>query len=136
MLQQRLPCVFVLRRTQRVDKKETMAEKDDNLSLPKGMLFFVVCSLFIVVSLSLCCATATVSKLIKEMLPEDVKCSNDTRDLILECCVGMVLFCCKYNFIYIVLIFFKKLKFKTLHNLTTTTNLHICRIHSLDFFRS
>lgn len=35
---------------------------------------------------------ATVSKLIKEMIPEDVKCSNDTRDLILECCVGKRLF--------------------------------------------
>jgi len=45
-----------------------MAEKDDNLSLPK----------------------ATVSKLIKEMIPEDVKCSNDTRDLILECCVEFI----------------------------------------------
>eukprot|EP00026_Physarum_polycephalum_P015686 Phypoly_transcript_16424.p1 GENE.Phypoly_transcript_16424~~Phypoly_transcript_16424.p1 ORF type:complete len:237 (+),score=75.52 Phypoly_transcript_16424:29-712(+) len=46
-----------------------MADKgDDNLSLPK----------------------ATVSKLIKEMLPEDVKCSNDTRDLILECCVEFI----------------------------------------------
>ncbi|EFA78852.1 putative histone-like transcription factor [Heterostelium album PN500] len=41
------------------------SEKDDNLSLPK----------------------ATVSKLIKEVLPEGVKCSTETRDLILECCV-------------------------------------------------
>eukprot|EP01111_Echinosteliopsis_oligospora_P008926 TRINITY_DN2519_c0_g1_i1.p1 TRINITY_DN2519_c0_g1~~TRINITY_DN2519_c0_g1_i1.p1 ORF type:complete len:148 (-),score=38.95 TRINITY_DN2519_c0_g1_i1:73-516(-) len=45
-----------------------MAEKDENLTLPK----------------------ATVSKLIKEMLPEDVRCSNDTRDLILECCVEFI----------------------------------------------
>lgn len=41
--------------------------------------------------------TATVSKLIKEMIPEDVKCSNDTRDLILECCVGTLL-CYVYLF--------------------------------------
>jgi len=44
-----------------------MADKDD-LSLPK----------------------ATVSKLIKEMLPDDVKCANETRDLILECCVEFI----------------------------------------------
>ncbi|KAN0011739.1 hypothetical protein ACTFIU_007305 [Dictyostelium citrinum] len=43
-------------------------DKEDNLSLPK----------------------ATVSKLIKEMLPQDVKCSNETRDLILECCVEFI----------------------------------------------
>jgi len=44
-----------------------MAEKDDQ-KLPK----------------------ATVSKLIKEMLPDDVKCANETRDLILECCVEFI----------------------------------------------
>ncbi|KAF2073461.1 hypothetical protein CYY_005211 [Polysphondylium violaceum] len=43
-------------------------DKDDNLSLPK----------------------ATVSKLIKEMLPNDIRCSNETRDLILECCVEFI----------------------------------------------
>jgi hypothetical protein len=31
---------------------------------------------------------ATITKLIKEILPEDVKCANETRDLIMECCVG------------------------------------------------
>jgi histone H3/H4 len=31
---------------------------------------------------------ATVAKVIKDMLPKDVKCANDTKDLILECCVG------------------------------------------------
>ncbi|GAM27702.1 hypothetical protein SAMD00019534_108780 [Acytostelium subglobosum LB1] len=43
-------------------------EKEDNLTLPK----------------------ATVSKLIKEVLPKDVKCSVETRDLILECCVEFI----------------------------------------------
>eukprot|EP00276_Gloeochaete_wittrockiana_P015775 CAMPEP_0184349934 /NCGR_PEP_ID=MMETSP1089-20130417/37367_1 /TAXON_ID=38269 ORGANISM="Gloeochaete wittrockiana, Strain SAG46.84" /NCGR_SAMPLE_ID=MMETSP1089 /ASSEMBLY_ACC=CAM_ASM_000445 /LENGTH=146 /DNA_ID=CAMNT_0026682455 /DNA_START=20 /DNA_END=460 /DNA_ORIENTATION=- len=33
---------------------------------------------------------ATVSKLIKDMLPEDIRCSNDARDLILECCVEFI----------------------------------------------
>ncbi|KYQ89344.1 putative histone-like transcription factor [Tieghemostelium lacteum] len=41
---------------------------NDNLTLPK----------------------ATVSKLIKEMLPNDIKCSNETRDMILECCVEFI----------------------------------------------
>ena len=31
---------------------------------------------------------ATVNKLIREMLPNDIKCANETRDLIVECCVG------------------------------------------------
>jgi hypothetical protein len=39
----------------------------------------------------LICTAATVSKLIKEMMPEDIKCAGDTRDLILECCVGTCL---------------------------------------------
>ncbi|KAJ2254939.1 negative cofactor 2 transcription regulator complex subunit ncb2, partial [Coemansia sp. RSA 455] len=29
---------------------------------------------------------ATVYKLIAEMLPEDIVCAKDTRDLLLECC--------------------------------------------------
>jgi len=33
---------------------------------------------------------ATVAKLIKEMLPPHIKCTNDTRDLILECCVEFI----------------------------------------------
>jgi hypothetical protein len=31
---------------------------------------------------------ATVQKLINEMMPEDVVCAKDTRDLLIECCVG------------------------------------------------
>ncbi|CAO3666856.1 unnamed protein product [Rhizopus stolonifer] len=38
---------------------------DDELSLPK----------------------ATVQKLISEMMPEDVVCAKDTRDLLIDCCV-------------------------------------------------
>eukprot|EP01112_Ceratiomyxa_fruticulosa_P018087 TRINITY_DN573_c0_g1_i1.p1 TRINITY_DN573_c0_g1~~TRINITY_DN573_c0_g1_i1.p1 ORF type:complete len:159 (+),score=35.70 TRINITY_DN573_c0_g1_i1:540-1016(+) len=41
---------------------------DDSLSLPK----------------------ATITKMIKESLPNDIKCANDTRDLILECCVQFI----------------------------------------------
>jgi len=41
---------------------------DDDLSLPK----------------------ATVQKLIQELLPQDVACAKDTRDLIIECCVEFI----------------------------------------------
>eukprot|EP01096_Ripella_sp_DP13-Kostka_P012047 TRINITY_DN4959_c0_g1_i1.p1 TRINITY_DN4959_c0_g1~~TRINITY_DN4959_c0_g1_i1.p1 ORF type:complete len:160 (+),score=64.37 TRINITY_DN4959_c0_g1_i1:87-566(+) len=41
---------------------------DDGLSLPK----------------------ATVAKLIKDFLPDDIKCSLEARDLVLDCCVEFV----------------------------------------------
>ncbi|KAK4689523.1 hypothetical protein P7C73_g548, partial [Tremellales sp. Uapishka_1] len=43
---------------------------DDDLSLPK----------------------ATVFKLIQEMLPEDLSCSREAKDIMLECCVGTISF--------------------------------------------
>jgi histone H3/H4 len=33
---------------------------------------------------------ATIAKLIKEILPEDIKCAQETRDLILECCIEFI----------------------------------------------
>ncbi|EJD01086.1 histone-fold-containing protein [Fomitiporia mediterranea MF3/22] len=44
------------------------AALDDELSLPK----------------------ATVAKMISELLPNDVSCAKDTRDLIIECCVEFI----------------------------------------------
>ncbi|KAF9398846.1 negative cofactor 2 transcription regulator complex subunit ncb2 [Mortierella sp. AD011] len=41
---------------------------DDDLSLPKGMLH----------------------KLINEMMPDDIACAKDTRDLLIECCVEFI----------------------------------------------
>jgi len=41
---------------------------DDDLSLPK----------------------ATVAKMISELLPAEVTCSKDTRDLVIECCVEFI----------------------------------------------
>ncbi|KAI8054473.1 histone-fold-containing protein [Syncephalis plumigaleata] len=41
---------------------------DDDLSLPK----------------------ATVQKLINEMMPPDIACAKETRDLLIECCVGKI----------------------------------------------
>ncbi|KAG5456979.1 MAG: hypothetical protein BJ554DRAFT_3125 [Olpidium bornovanus] len=36
---------------------------------------------------------ATTQKLIQEFLPSDITCPKETRDLIVECCVGMELIC-------------------------------------------
>jgi len=41
---------------------------DDDLSLPK----------------------ATVTKLISEMMPDDITCAKDTRDLLIDCCVEFI----------------------------------------------
>jgi len=44
------------------------APGDDDLSLPK----------------------ATVSKMISELLPNDIVCAKETRDLVIECCVEFI----------------------------------------------
>jgi hypothetical protein len=33
---------------------------------------------------------ATVQKLINEMMPDDIVCAKDTRDLLIDCCVGKI----------------------------------------------
>ncbi|CAG8567606.1 12761_t:CDS:2 [Racocetra persica] len=50
--------------------RETLGNNgaDDDLSLPK----------------------ATVTKLITEMLPPDINCAKDTRDLLIDCCVEFI----------------------------------------------
>jgi hypothetical protein len=35
------------------------------------------------------CHAATMTKIIKEMLPPDVRVAKDAQDLLVECCVGM-----------------------------------------------
>ncbi|KAF9378277.1 negative cofactor 2 transcription regulator complex subunit ncb2, partial [Podila verticillata] len=47
---------------------DTERGNDDDLSLPK----------------------ATVQKLINEMMPDDIACAKDTRDLLIECCVEFI----------------------------------------------
>ncbi|RKP08116.1 histone-fold-containing protein [Thamnocephalis sphaerospora] len=47
---------------------ETSGGADDDLSLPK----------------------ATVQKLINEMMPADISCAKETRDLLIECCVEFI----------------------------------------------
>ncbi|CAG8558396.1 3907_t:CDS:2, partial [Ambispora leptoticha] len=50
------------------DEHEAAGGIDDELSLPK----------------------ATVQKLITEMLPADIVCAKDTRDLLIDCCVEFI----------------------------------------------
>ncbi|KAI8339224.1 histone-fold-containing protein [Chlamydoabsidia padenii] len=50
------------------DNERSGSTGDDDLSLPK----------------------ATVQKLINEMMPDDVVCAKDTRDLLIECCVEFI----------------------------------------------
>ena len=47
---------------------------DEDLSLPKGMDF----------------NEATMSKLIQELLPPDITCAKDTKDLLTDCCVEFI----------------------------------------------
>ncbi|KAF9923486.1 negative cofactor 2 transcription regulator complex subunit ncb2 [Linnemannia zychae] len=37
-----------------------------------------------------CHHLATVQKLINEMMPEDITCAKDTRDLLIDCCVEFI----------------------------------------------
>ena len=37
-----------------------------------------------------CSIAATMTKIIKEMLPPDVRVARDTQDLLIECCVGEI----------------------------------------------
>ncbi|KAI8092775.1 histone-fold-containing protein [Halteromyces radiatus] len=50
------------------DNERSGSTVDDDLSLPK----------------------ATVQKLINEMMPDDVVCAKDTRDLLIDCCVEFI----------------------------------------------
>ncbi|TEB35436.1 histone-fold-containing protein [Coprinellus micaceus] len=50
------------------DREAFGSAVDDELSLPK----------------------ATVSKMISELLPNDISCAKETRDLVIECCVEFI----------------------------------------------
>ncbi|CEP16424.1 hypothetical protein [Parasitella parasitica] len=50
------------------DNERNGPNGDDELSLPK----------------------ATVQKLINEMMPDDIVCAKDTRDLLIDCCVEFI----------------------------------------------
>jgi hypothetical protein len=75
---------------------------DDDLSLPKGTDPMTIMKQMLqrdkalgALPLTACCIVstcitiATVQKLINEMMPDDIACAKDTRDLLIECCVGM-----------------------------------------------
>lgn len=55
----------------------------DDLSLPKGLYntSMLYLNYFII---------ATVGKIIHEMLPLDISCSKETRDLLVDCCVEFI----------------------------------------------
>lgn len=41
-----------------------------------------------------------MTKIIKEMLPPDVRVARDAQDLLIECCVGKkIMFTCSFNYI-------------------------------------
>ena len=67
---------------------ERSGPADDELSLPKGMLS----AIFMIHGGSWTNAwanlVATVQKLINEMMPNEIVCAKDTRDLLIDACVG------------------------------------------------
>ena len=66
--------------------------QEDELSLPKGMLHTPPSTLHLDLDLTSHSPThtATVFKLINEMMPSDVQCAKETRDLLIECCVEFI----------------------------------------------
>lgn len=70
---------------------------------------------------------ATMTKIIKEMLPPDVRVARDTQDLLIECCVGEI-----DN--YFIIFFYPSVKNKQ----PDLINFHCCsifRIHKSNFIR-
>lgn len=68
---------------------ERSGPADDELSLPKGKLAAIFYRSL--VDLGLTHETnliATVQKLINEMMPNEIVCAKDTRDLLIDACVG------------------------------------------------
>lgn len=44
---------------------------------------------------------ATMTKIIKEMLPPDVRVARDAQDLLIECCIGLCLvFVFHFNYVW------------------------------------
>lgn len=42
-----------------------------------------------------------MTKIIKEMLPPDVRVARDAQDLLIECCVGKIMATCLFNYSYL-----------------------------------
>jgi hypothetical protein len=60
-------------------------DKED-ITLPKGTQFTeLICFRFANYNFLY---LATIAKIVKEVLPDDIKCSSDARDIILNCCIG------------------------------------------------
>ncbi len=61
---------------------------DDDLSLPKATVAKMITGEYMTLRLSLLSVNFVETL---ELLPKDVSCAKDTRDLVIECCVGKVL---------------------------------------------
>lgn len=64
------------------------APGDDDLSLPKATVAKMIAGTYASYSLYTPCSSIPVGISITELLPNDVVCAKDTRDLVIECCVG------------------------------------------------
>ncbi len=60
----------------------------DDLTLPKGKYKASHSVFWSTVCIPGVLILATVTKMIQELLPADIACSKDSRDLLMECCVG------------------------------------------------
>lgn len=72
------------------DNERTGPNGDDELSLPKGKKREKLGFQKGISNISFCVFIATVQKLINEMMPDDIVCAKDTRDLLIDCCVGKI----------------------------------------------
>lgn len=70
------------------DTERSGPSMDDELSLPKGMVICCITNFSVLLNRS--SLIATVQKLINEMMPEGIICAKDTRDLLIDCCVGKI----------------------------------------------
>ena len=61
---------------------------DDDLSLPKATVAKMITGALYIGFTSFHCIVASPNLICAELLPKDVVCAKETRDLIIECCVG------------------------------------------------
>lgn len=61
---------------------------DEDLSLPKATVAKMIAGRPLMLSLLFPCSEQSVCS---ELLPRDVSCAKETRDLVIECCVGEVI---------------------------------------------
>ena len=66
---------------------------------------------------------ATVTKMIQEMLPHDVVCTKETRDLLIDCCVGKhLLFSVKFMILPSIFVFISIFLIEFIHLISSEAN--------------